>query len=154
MIRLALLILSILTIQVVHAQALPSSSRTVYKCNQDGKVVYSDSPCPGAERIDVQPTRGLNKSSGRELVGSDVRREVHREQFAEALRPLTGMNAQQLNTAGKRYQLPTQAQRDCHVLDNKIPQLEQAEKSASGSELRGIQDQLFKARGQYRGLRC
>jgi hypothetical protein len=30
------------------AQTLPSPSRTVYKCEHDGKVVYSDAPCPGA----------------------------------------------------------------------------------------------------------
>lgn len=57
------------------------------------KMVYSDSPCLGAQKIDVEGTRGLSKSSGCEQVGNDVRREQHRETFADAIRPLTGMDA-------------------------------------------------------------
>ena len=61
----------------VNAQApkLPNPSRTVFKCQVAGKVVYSDDPCLGAQRIDVQPTRGLDKSSGRQKSGADVDRE-------------------------------------------------------------------------------
>jgi len=81
-----------------HAIAtnLPPPSRTVYKCEVGGKVRYSDSPCVGAQKVDVTPTRGMNKSTGCELTGSDVRREVFREQLIGAVRPIAGMNAQQL----------------------------------------------------------
>ena len=50
----------------------------------------------GAQVIDVEPTRGLNKSSGRVQIGADVQHEQHREMIAEALRPLTGLDAKQL----------------------------------------------------------
>ena len=43
---------------------LPPTSRTVYKCQEGAKTVYSDEPCLGAQRINVEPTRGLDKSSG------------------------------------------------------------------------------------------
>ena len=49
---------------VAQSIKLDKPTRTVYKCNTDGKVVYSDTPCLGAERIDAEPTRGLDKSSG------------------------------------------------------------------------------------------
>jgi len=45
---------------------LPEPTRTVFKCEEAGKVTYSDAPCLGAQKVDVQPTRGLNKSSGTE----------------------------------------------------------------------------------------
>lgn len=81
-----------------HAIAtnLPPPSRTVYKCEVGGKVHYSDSPCVGAQKVDVTHTREMNKCSRRELTGLDVRREVFREQLSDVVRPVTGMNAQSL----------------------------------------------------------
>lgn len=67
----------------VAAQSLPPTSRTVYRCEDGNKVLYSDSPCLSAKKVDVEPTRGLNKSTGREQIGQDVRREKHNEQMAE-----------------------------------------------------------------------
>jgi hypothetical protein len=58
------------TIPVTFAQSLPAPSRTVYKCEVGGKVTYSDSPCLGATRIDVEPTRGVSKLSGSQRVVS------------------------------------------------------------------------------------
>lgn len=85
---------------LVHQQAasaqtrgLPNPWRTVYKCSINGKVVYTDDPCLGAQKVDVEPTRGLNKSTGRELSGADVSRERRRETFAEGVKPITGMTA-------------------------------------------------------------
>jgi len=59
----------------------------------------------GAQKLDVTPTRGMNKSTGRELTGANVRREVFREQLSDAVRPITGMNAQQVELfeLRKRY---------------------------------------------------
>lgn len=86
-----LVILAMLTASVpALATNLPPPSRTVYKCEVGGKVHYSDSPCVGAQKVDVTPTRGMNKSAGRQLTGSDVRREVFREQLSDAVRPITG----------------------------------------------------------------
>src|SRR6476661_7015531 len=106
-----------LTSNSAFAQSLPLPSRTVYKCILEGKASYSDSPCPGASKLEIEPTRGMNKSSGRELVGADVRREQHREAFAEAIRPLTGMDAKQFETQSRRINLPAHAQQQCRRLD-------------------------------------
>lgn len=135
-------------------QTLPSTSRTVFKCEVAGKSYYSDSPCLGATTINVEPTRGLNKSSGREVIGSDVRHEQHREIVADAIRPLTGMNAKQLDLQGRRMKLPAQSQRECQRLDTEIPMLERREKNTPPASLAEIQVQLFRMRHSFREQGC
>jgi len=105
---------------------LPASSRTVFRCEEGGKIVYSDSPCLGAKAINVEPTRGVSKLSGRERVGNDVQREVLQEHVAEALRPLSGMNPKQFEVYGRRLKLTPEAQGECRHLDRQIPSLERA----------------------------
>ena len=154
--RIPLITLWLITL-TCHAFAggLPPPSRTVYKCEDGKKVYYSDSPCLGATKVDVTPTRGLNKSTGRELLGADVRREQTHEQFAEAFKPVTGMNAQQLDKFGRRLQLTAEAQRRCQELDRLLPQAEQAERSAlDPTQTKFAQANLFTLRKQYRDLRC
>lgn len=137
------------------AGGLPPPSRTVYKCEDGKKVYYSDSPCLGATKVDVTPTRGLNKSTGRELVGTDVRREQTREQVADAIRPLTGMSAQQLDKFVRRMQLSGDAQRQCRELDHELPWAEQSERTATDpAQLKSTQIRLLNLRKQYRELRC
>jgi hypothetical protein len=135
-------------------QTLPSTSRTVFKCEVAGKNFYSDSPCLGAKTIHVEPTRGLNKSSGREVIGSDVRHDQHRKIMAEAIRPLTGMNAKQLDIQGRRMKLPAQSQRECQWLDAEIPAMERREKNTPPASLAEIQVQLFRMRHSFREQGC
>ncbi len=54
----------------------------------------------------VEPTRGMDASSGRVQTGADVRKERLNEAFAEAVRPLTGKDAKQLKVDAKRLGLP------------------------------------------------
>lgn len=143
-----------LTQAQVLAQKLPPTSRTVFKCEVDGKTIYSDAPCLGAQKIDVEPTRGLNKSTGRERAGADVQRERRREIQAEALRPLTGMNAKQLDTYGRRMKLTPDAQRECRRLDSGIAASEKAEKGATGQAAGDVQSQLLDQRRRFRELGC
>lgn len=79
----------------------------------NGKVVYTDDPCIGAKRVDVEPTRGLNKSSGKELTGQDVSRERQREQLAEAVKPLTGLTPQQFEIKRSRVYLAPEVKAEC-----------------------------------------
>ena len=58
-------------------QTPPSTSRIVFKLEVAGKTIYSGTPCLGAKTINVEPTRRLYKSSGREVIGNDVRHEQH-----------------------------------------------------------------------------
>lgn len=137
-----------------QTQKLPPTSRSVFKCEVAGKVVYSDAPCLGAQKLDVEPTRGLSKTSGREQVGNDVRREQNREMFADAFRPLTGMDAKQLDVQGRRMQLTPDAQRECRRLDAEIPVAEKQEKLAKQQALADVQAQLLRMRRSFREQGC
>ena len=149
----ALAALTLVSTQVC-AQQLPPPSRTVFKCDVAGKTVYSDSPCLGAQKINIEPTRGLNKSSGRELIGADVRRELQREMFTDAVRPITGMDAKQFETRGRRMKLTPEAQRECQHLDSQISVAEKEETLAKQPLLADIQEQLFRKRNRFRELGC
>jgi hypothetical protein len=136
-----------------QSNGLPSASRTVFKCMVDGKVTYSDSPCLGAQRLDIVPSRGMNKSTGRELSGADVNRERHSEMMSEALRPLTGMNNEEHAKATRRYRLSQQAQLQCRGLEQQI-----AMDEAQGQKARGadnvLQQRLLKSRTRFREIGC
>ncbi len=137
-----------------QAQKLPPPTRDVYRCEADGKVTYSDAPCLGAKKVDVEPTRGLNASTGRERVGKDVQRERLNEQLAEAVRPITGKDARQLDTQAKRLKLTASAQRECRGLDQEIPVTEARERNSSGNQLRTVQQQLLLQRQRFIALGC
>ena len=138
----------------LSAQTLHAPSRTLFKCQQHGKITYSDSPCLGAEKLEVEPTRGVNKLSGKERIGPDVRHELHREQFAEAIRPLTGMSAKQFEVAVRRTYLPGTAQQECRRLDQDLASTESEEKHTVQPVLRDVQARLFLLRQRFRELRC
>lgn len=153
--KLPSLLALLLCTSAAMAQTLPPTSRTVYKCESGGKVHYSDTPCLGAQKLDVEPTRGLNKSSGQERQGVDVRREHLREGIAEMVRPLTGLNAKQLDQLGRRQKLSPDAQRQCQQLDPQVLAAEAAEKSArTAAELKSAQQRLLELRTAYRKQGC
>lgn len=131
------------------AQTLSLPSRSVYKCSANGKTTYSDAPCLGGQRLDIEPTRGVG---GRE--GRDVQQERHREMFAEALRPLTGMNAKQLDLHGRRMKLSPEAQHECRVLDAQTPPTERDEAQATGQRREILKVNLLNLRQRQRELRC
>ena len=133
---------------------LPDPSRTVFKCVVAGRTAYTDQPCLGAQRVDVEPTRGLNKSTGKELLGADVARERNREAFAEVIRPLTGLDAKQLDTQGKRMQLRPELRSECARLDTEIQTSELRERSAAPQERTQIQRSLLTQRQQHNRLEC
>lgn len=140
---------------VVLAQSqLPAPSRTIYKCKIKGAITYSDEPCVGAQRLDAIPTRGVDRLSGSAMMGQDVRNEVRSEQFAHALRPLTGMNAAQFSTAARRYRLDAAVQRECGQLEPAILKLEQAEQHARAADSGVIQQDLYILRKRYQKLAC
>lgn len=145
---------SLVVSTVAPAQSLPPPSRTVFKCEAAGKVVYSDSPCLGAKTVDVEPTRGADKITGKPRIGPDVQRERTREQFAEAVRPVTGLDAKQLDTAGRRLKLTADGQAQCGRLDTQIPAAEADEARATGTSRQEVQVRLLKLRQEFRDLRC
>ena len=133
---------------------LPAPSRTIYKCVVKGAVSYSDEPCAGAQRLDATPTSGVTHLSGSARTGKDVAGELHREQFAAALRPLTGMHGPQLDTYSRRNRLELSAQRECNRLEPAILGLEQSESRADAATLKPIQQDLLTLRKRYKTLAC
>ena len=61
-----------------------------------------------------------NAATGKKPIGPGVRKELRREGFANALQPITGMNADQFETTGRRMQLTSDAKRECRILDSTI----------------------------------
>jgi hypothetical protein len=108
----------------------------------------------GAQVIDVEPTRGLNKSSGRVQIGADVQHEQHREMIAEDLRPLSGMDAKQLAVQGRRNKLSLEDQMECRVLDRDMSATQQDEKNATQSDLKEVQMKLYRLRKRFQVLGC
>lgn len=133
---------------------LPQPGRTVYKCESKGKVSYTDEPCLGAKRLDIEPTRGVSKLSGTERIGSDVANERRRELFAEALRPISGMNAEQLATFSRRQRLASRSQRECAQLEAAILDTEQVERRSGASVIESLRQDLLSLRKRYRELGC
>lgn len=138
----------------VQAQKIPEPARAVFKCTVKGKVVYTDDPCPGAERVDIQPTRGLNKSTGKELLGADVKRERHNEAMADAMRPIFNESASQRETRHRRAKLVSAAQAECASLDRLLVHEEASEQRASPPERAESQASILRLRKRHRELRC
>lgn len=136
------------------AQKLPPPTRELYRCEESGKVVYSDSPCLGAKRVDVQPTRGVNKTTGTERTGADVRSERHNEAMAQALYPIFGETSGQREKRHRRASLSKADKSACGQLDGDISGAEKRERTATGEQLQTIQIQLFQLRKEYKNLRC
>ncbi|WP_230247479.1 hypothetical protein [Rubrivivax sp. JA1055] len=153
-IRFVLCIAAALGATAAQAQKLPAPSRDVFRCEINGNVSYSDSPCLGAKKVDVEPTRGLDASSGRVQTGADVRKERFHEEFAEAFRPATGKDAKQLKVDAKRLGLPPSAQRQCRQLDEDIPTMQERERHASRDALPLVQQLLLEMRQRFIQLGC
>jgi hypothetical protein len=152
--HLALFAACIVLTGLANAQKLAEPARTIYKCTVDGKVVYTDDPCPGAARVDVQTTRGVNKTTGKELVGADVRRERNNEMMAEALRPIFGEDAKQRETRHRRFKLSAQAKAECENLDRVLPAREAEESSVTAQDRPQLQKDLLRMRKHHRELGC
>jgi hypothetical protein len=149
----ALLWLGLVSV-AAFAEGLPPPTRTAYKCVIAGKVSYSDEPCVDAKRVDLEPTRGLNKSTGTERLGQDVRREQWHESLGEAVKPLTGLTPEQFKLAVRRQPLAPQARSECYRLDRAIPDAEAAYRLASEVERGPARLRLLALRKRFKELQC
>lgn len=136
------------------SQSLPAPGRTIYKCEQAGKIAYSDQPCLGASKLDIVVPRGMDHLSGKSRTGADVSHEVQRENIANALKPITGMTPAQFEIATRRQRLSTEVQRRCNVLDAAIPLTERRERDASKQDRQQASAELYKLRKEYRSMAC
>lgn len=149
----ALLRLAVLGFAAACASA--TQAQTVYRCEAPGKVLYSHEPCVGAKAVDTTPTQGLDKSSGKSRKGADVRRAEVDKAMSEAMRPVTGLDHEQLQTLHRRFKLPHAAKLECAVLDTRLASREADERGAnSPRDLQAAQQSLFETRKRFRELRC
>ena len=125
-----------------------------YKCHDGARIEYSDEPCVAGQVVDTTPTQGMDKSTGVSRKGKDVQRVELQEAVATALRPLTGMNAEELQRAGRRQKLPLADKRQCATLDNEIPAQEMAARGAAGPEKAKADVKLYLSRKQFKSLKC
>lgn len=102
----------------------------------------------------MTPTRGVDRLSGSARTGKDVAREVRSEQFAQALVPISGMNADEFATASRRTRLTAAAQRECRQLEDAIVVLETKERSSSAPAVQSTQQELYLLRKRYKALVC
>lgn len=132
------------------------SMAQVYRCEVNGKASYSDEPCLAAKRVDVTPTRGLDKLSGKSQKGREVRREEHNKILADVERPLLRRTPEERATYSRRARnhLTPEEMAECYVRDPRIESLEKEEKTAKGAELQQVQQQLLKERRRQRELKC
>lgn len=133
-----------------HAHA----QKSVYRCETGGKVSYSHEPCVGAQEIDVTPTQGMDKMTGRSRKGADVRRHEFEAIRADALKPLTGMTPEQYRVYKRRLPLSPQDRQDCARLDAALPTIKQRAAAALPKERAAAEVELYKARKQFNDLNC
>ena len=129
-------------------------TRTVFKCEVAGKVTYSDALCRGAQRVDVQPTHGLNKSSGTVRVGEDVRGEHTNKAIAEAIRPIAVMSGDPRALPQRRFKLSPSSKAECALLDRRVLSEERVERQLTGRDKVGAQRDLFESRLRAREIGC
>jgi hypothetical protein len=158
-VKTSLLLLSLLPLLAyrtasVNAQPLPAPSRVIYKCEVGGKIAYTDEPCFGAKRMDIQPSRGLDKFSGKQMTGTDVRQENHRDMMADGIAPIAGLSRQEFAAEVHRHNLNANAKTECRALDPAIAQGEAVERTSSRDALPAVQGNLLLLRKRYKELGC
>lgn len=131
-----------------HAQ------KSVYRCETAGSVTYSHEPCVGAKEVDVTPTQGMDRMTGASRRGADVQRHEHDRLKAEALKPLTGMTADQYRVYKHRFPLSPADKAECAQLDTHLPALKQRAATALPGDKAAADVSLYKARKLFKDLNC
>lgn len=126
----------------------------VYRCENNGRIEYTEQPCLGAKEIDVTPTKGLETHKGANIRSPALQRERFREHLIEGIQPATGMDLKEFNKFERRQKLPPSAKSTCALLDKRLPSLDQARTRAEQKNKADAEAELFKARMQYKDLKC
>jgi hypothetical protein len=127
---------------------------TVYRCDFGGKVSYSDAPCVGGKVVDVTPTKGADKMTGRSIKGNDVQREEYRAMLDDAIRPLHGLSDKEMDVIRRRQKLSSADRAQCASLDRKAPVLQAQTANSVGSAKDKADVELYQARKRGFDLKC
>lgn len=141
---------SLLVVSSLCAAAPP----TVYRCETGGKVNYSDAPCVGGKVVEVTPTQGADKMTGRSLKGNDVRHEESRAVFDTITRPIHGLSHAEMDVLRRRQKLSSADQGQCTFLDRQVPALEAQAAKTVGSAKGRAEVELYQARSRVFNLKC
>ncbi len=144
----------LLLLALVCCAAPAFAQKPVYRCETAGRVSYSDAPCVGATEIDATPTQGMDKMTGKSRKGKDVRRDEYNTALAEAIQPLTGMNADEYRVYQRRFKLSPADKLECARLDNRLPTLKKSVQAAAANDLAQTEVDLYKARKRFNDLNC
>lgn len=139
---------------VLGLAASAAGAQNVYKCQSGRSVSYSHEPCVGAQVVDTTPTQGMDHYSGRKRTGADVQKTEYRKLVAEALKPLTGMDAQQFEKTTARQKLAPGSRLQCDLLDARLPRDEAQVAQARKGAMAKAEVALFESRKRYRELGC
>jgi hypothetical protein len=120
------------------SQTLPPSPRMVFKCEQAGRVVYTDQPCSGAQKSELLRVHAPPPEAGVQLYSS-VAAPVDSQQMALTERPP--------RVAGT-------PRAECPHLAQRIALVEAEEQRATSQNIRMIQERLGVQRNRYNELGC
>jgi hypothetical protein len=131
-----------------------AAQKPVYRCESAGQVSYSHAPCLGAKEVDVTPTQGLDKNSGKSRKGHDVLRHEQQGQIADALKPLLGMTPEQYRVHHRRSKLSPADRRECQRLDDDMYQRTQRVNRSEKVDRGDAELDLYKTRQRFNALNC
>lgn len=126
----------------------------VYRCETAGKVAYSDTPCVGATVVDITPTQGMDKMSGKSRKSYELQRADVTHAVDDALKPLTDKSRGEMEVMRRRVNLTSNAQQDCARLDARLPALEQGARDSAAKNKSQADFDLYEARKRYFDLKC
>lgn len=126
----------------------------VYRCETNGRVAYSDSPCVGAKVIDATPTQGVDKMSGQSRKGAEVQRTEMNNALDDALKPLTGKSRGEMDVLRRRSRLPMADQAECVRLDRQLAMLDGGESKSDNRARAEAEVRLYQARKRSFDLKC
>ena len=141
---------ALMVIAILPAAAQPS----VYRCETNGKVSYSDAPCVGAKVINATPTQGMDKMTGQSRKGRDVQREEFNAAFDNAFRPLHGRSHADMDVIRRRVKLTSHEKAQCARLDDRLALLQADAAGAAGEAKARTDVDLYKARKRFFDLKC
>lgn len=144
----------ILVVSFLLASCAAFAAPPVYRCETNGRVAYSDSPCVGAKVIDATPNQGVDKLSGQSRKGADVQRAEMNKVLDDALKPLTGKSPAEMDALRRRVRLRGADQAECARLDRQLPALEARANSSDGKPQAEAEVQLYQARKRFFDLKC
>lgn len=104
--------------------------------------------------MDVTPTQGADKMTGRSIKGNDVQREEYRTMVDNVTRPLHGLSHDEMDVIRRRQKLSSADQAQCASLDQHVPVLQLQAANAVGSAKGKVDVELYQARKRGFDLKC